>query len=892
MRSMQTPKCSEWSAMTLNAAMNLNIKLNIGMLRRLLALQLAGCALASGALAQSSEPNPVEQAIPPVFAPPEPGARQAVREALRSSPQQVGAALGQIAGVWTTLGPAPAINAQVAVPPDNRVCGAIQTVAAHPINPNILYVGTVNGGIWRTFDATAANPTWTPLTDTLPSLSIGALELDPTDATHQTLIAANGRVSSFRGIGGLDSAVLRSTDGGNTWAVLLDSPLHDYNFTSVAARGNILMAASDSTVGLGGDALLRSADGGVSFQVVSGATGSGLREGPVSDLVGDPGNANRFYASVVSGFANEAGVFRSDDAGATWHDVSSGIAGLGFFTTKIEMAVHNSGTGNAVYVGVINGGFFAFDTLQHVLRSADQGASWTAMDVPAVHPAGQGSLHFSIVADPTSPNIVYIGGDIGGLFRGDASLPAGSQFTTITDANAGGTSPHVDSREMVFDPNGNIIETDDGGIYRRTNPRSSAGTWSSVVGNLAVIEAHDLAYDSVANVAMLGAQDNGTLIQSAPGSLVWTWVLPGGDGGDVAIDDTSTAGYSIRYGSAQNLIGFFRRTYDTANHLVSSDSPSLTVLAGGPTIVPQFVTPIKLNKVNPARLVIGAANTVYESLDQGNTVTALLTASGSSTRATALAYGGWVGGVPNPDVLYLAGAVVFLRTTAGGAVAETPSRLVAADSFRDIVLDTGDWHRAFVIDGVHVYFTPDAGNTWTVITGNLPFTSPRSLEFFRLGDRDCVAVATDSGVYCSFVDDLGNWAKVGTGLPNAPVFDLAFKATDNLLVAATLGRSAWSFSVPGCEVSCDVDSDGVPDSLDLCPDTPPGAVVNAEGCSIDQLVPCNGPASGGTWKNHGQYVSAIAQMTEEFRAQGLISEDQRDDIILNATRSKCGSKVR
>jgi hypothetical protein len=72
------------------------------------------------------------------------------------------------------------------------------------------------------------------------------------------------------------------------------------------------------------------------------------------------------------------------------------------------------------------------------------------------------------------------------------------------------------------------------------------------------------------------------------------------------------------------------------------------------------------------------------------------------------------------------------------------------------------------------------------------------------------------------------------------------------------------FSLSG---ETDVDCDGVPDSLDQCPDTPPDEIVDANGCSIDQLVPCSGPASGGTWKNHGQYVSAIAHVTQDFVAQ-------------------------
>src|SRR2546427_10062658 len=57
------------------------------------------------------------------------------------------------------------------------VIGAIQAVVAHPTDPNTLYVGAVNGGIWKTTNATAANPTWTPLADSHSSLSIGALAL-------------------------------------------------------------------------------------------------------------------------------------------------------------------------------------------------------------------------------------------------------------------------------------------------------------------------------------------------------------------------------------------------------------------------------------------------------------------------------------------------------------------------------------------------------------------------------------------------------------------------------------------------------------------------------------------------------------------------------------------
>ena len=86
-----------------------------------------------------------------------------------------------------------------------------------------------------------------PLTDRLPSLSIGALEFDPTDATHRTLIAGSARLSTLAAEGGARIGVLRSTDGGDTWAILGRDTFANEDITSVAARGDVLLAASDPT---------------------------------------------------------------------------------------------------------------------------------------------------------------------------------------------------------------------------------------------------------------------------------------------------------------------------------------------------------------------------------------------------------------------------------------------------------------------------------------------------------------------------------------------------------------------------------------------------------------------------------------------------------------------
>ena len=65
-------------------------------------------------------------------------------------------------------------------------------------------------------------------------------------------------------------------------------------------------------------------------------------------------------------------------------------------------------------------------------------------------------------------------------------------------------------------------------------------------------------------------------------------------------------------------------------------------------------------------------------------------------------------------------------------------------------------------------------------------------------------------------------------------------------------------------------------------------VKYAHGCSIAQLVPCDGPASGGTWQSHSQYVLAVVITATDFLKAKLITTKQWEQIVTQAAWSQCG----
>jgi hypothetical protein len=714
-----------------------------------------------------------------------------------------------VGGSWFNDGPRPAHNGQVENIPNRPVTGAVEALAPHPTDPNVLYAASVGGGIWRTSSATAASPTWTNQTPNLSVLAMGAIAFDPTDATNQTLVAGTGCFSSYGSCSGL-LGMLRTTDGGNNWSVLdPGGPLATRSIRAVIARGSVLLAATSS-------GLYRSTNTGSSFTLLSGATGSGLPAGHSSDLVGRPGALATLYTVVITGSA--PGVYRSLDTGATWSKVSSSAVDADLSgANRARLAV---GAPGQVFVGIVRSG-----RLFQVYRSSDGTSGWTALGVPltteeggvqfGIHPGQQGVVHFSIAADPTDTNIVYVGGDrqpyfgegvpgsssyfpnsigandfSGRLFRGNASLPPASRWAPLTHAGtANNSSPHADSRDLEFDANGDLLECDDGGVFRRSSPRLSTGAWSTLNTNLAITEIHGIAWDGLSNRLVGGTQDNGTHQQrNLAGSLFD--IIMAGDGGDVAVEDRLSASASQRLISAQFLLNYQRRSVDASNTLLSVSFPALTATSGSPAIVAQFYTPIAVNHFQSGAVVFGADNGLYESSDWGNTITRVSTLTVNAYRGDPLIYG-----LPgNPGyLLFGAGSEVHRRPTGSAAIALIGS---FGAPVTDVAVDPDSPNRLFVTTGNDILHSSAPSPSFASILGNLVSAyNPgllRTLAYVDEPDRRAIVVGADRGVYIAYLaHGFQYWFRLGSGLANAPVFELEYDSADDVLVAGLLGRSAW-----------------------------------------------------------------------------------------------------
>jgi hypothetical protein len=494
------------------------------------------------------------------------------------------------APAWRSCGPNPIALGNTAI------TGAIQCAAAQKISrpgdpeAHVIYLGAVNGGVWRSDSFTASmlqgssrTPAiqWKPLTDSAPTLSVSSMALDPHDATGNTLWVGTGRVSSFNSIGGPVVGLLKTTnarDPSPAWMILGDQTPQP---TDVSLAGQRIFSVIPTTlqdpgtgkqiilVAADRDGILRSRDGGLSFQRVAGPTGS--LSGYGTDLIADPNEPQIFYAALSATYddrrnlTSSGGVFRSVDGGLRWTMIDSGIP-QARRSKSLKLTVFNNAGSSVPNAGptVLYAG--EADTsgntnnLIGIFRCADPHAArpiWTALfsDSDPTHiPNGLGAEQwpaaallpwFGMAVDPKDWNNIYLGG-MTWLYRVQAS-GSNSVTTMWTPWGAGGG---WDFRSLMFLTSDILLNTGDPGIFGLYDPANST-QWISLNNSVAVTELYAVAYDPTTGLICGGTQDVGSPVQNICGG--WNQ-LPdgGGDGGLALVASDGVYYYEVN--------GRFRRT--------------------------------------------------------------------------------------------------------------------------------------------------------------------------------------------------------------------------------------------------------------------------------------------------------------------------------------------
>ncbi|MEO8622139.1 MAG: glycosyl hydrolase [bacterium] len=333
--------------------------------------------------------------------------------------------------------------------------GRSVAVAGSQARPNEYYMGTTGGGVFKSLDG---GQSWAAITDKYFGGTIGAVAVS---ASNPDVVYVGGGEYALRGNVSHGDGVWKSTDAGKTWTSLgLKATrqisrvrIHPTNpdIVYVAAQGNVWAPTPDRGV-------YRSKDGGKNWSKVffrNDSTGA-------SDLAFDPSNPNVLYAAfwqagrtpwMLNSGGTGSGVFKSTDGGDTWKDISHnpGMPAGIFGNIGLTVSAANPNRVFAI-IEADSGG---------VYRSDDAGASWTRTN--ADRALRQRAWYYSkIHADPKDTNVVYVNNvnfskstDGGKTFRPVRGIPHG-------DSHDFWIAPNDNKRMIEGDDGGASVSTDAG----------------------------------------------------------------------------------------------------------------------------------------------------------------------------------------------------------------------------------------------------------------------------------------------------------------------------------------------------------------------------------------------------------------------------------------------
>jgi len=689
--------------------------------------------------------------------------------------------------------------------------GRIAALAAAPEKDGklLIYVGAASGGVWKSADG---GTTYTPVFDKQPVQSIGDIEIDPQH--HDTVWVGTGE-SWTRNSVSIGDGIYKSTDGGETWTnmglkgseriskIIIDPD--DGNTVYACAPGKLWSDSADR-------GLYKTRDGGKSWTLV--LRGRNLSTG-CSSLAMDPKNPNVLFAGMWDfrrkGWTfrsggesptapSASGLFRSDDGGKSWTEITS-AANKGFPVKPYgRIAVAVAPSNPSIVYSLVESPHSA------LYRSDDGGKTWQQRDKSQLM-VWRPFYFANLIVDPHNPER---------LFKPDLNLiqsvDGGKSF-----ANVGGGA-HGDSHVVWIDPRDtqNVIVGDDGGLWYS---KDGGNKWWKA-DNLPVSQFYHVSVDNADPYRVYGGlQDNACWVGDSafPGGIANSqWANYCGGDGFWMFDDPADPNYIYMETQGGTVTRVNRHTHEARD---IQPKPNYNEKLRW-----NWNTPIALSPNEKGTIYMGA-QFLFRSRDHGQSWDRI--SPDLTTNDPAMQQQEKSGGVTVDNSWAETYTTIY-------SISESPKQagliwVGTDDGNLQLTRDDGK-HWSNVIGNIHglpkgewvswvqassfdpgtayvafdrhsfgdmapyIYQTRDYGKSWTALV--TPKQAKGLRGYVHVIKQDPVKpnllyAGTEFGLWIS-IDDGGHWAQFKGGhFPAVAVRDIAFQNRDAALVLATHGRGIW-----------------------------------------------------------------------------------------------------
>jgi len=683
--------------------------------------------------------------------------------------------------------------------------GRVTAIDVVTNDPDIMYVGTASGGLWK---STSGGIKWEPIFDKEVTASIGAVAIQQSNPS--VIWVGTGEGNPRNSLNG-GYGIYKSLDGGKNWKLMgLEKTRHIHRVIVDPTNPNIVYAAAiGSPWGEHPErGVYKTTDGGETWKQILFAN----NKTGAADLVMDPTNPNKLIAALwehkrdpwfFKSGGEGSGLHMTHDGGKTWKKLTDKEGLPKGELGRIGVAIAPSSP-NIIYALI--------EAKKNALyKSTDGGFKWTKVsDKDGI---GNRPFYYSeIYVDPQNENRLYT------IFTYvNVSEDGGKSFNQLMPAYGVDNGVHPDHHAWWIHPtNGKfMIDGNDGGM----NITKDRGQTWRFIGNLPVAQFYHINVDNEFPYNVYGGmQDNGSWRGPA---YVWKdqgirnsyWQeISFGDGFDVVPDKDDS-----RYGWSMSQQGFVSR-YDWItgnNYTVKPTHPN-------PEVELRFNwnAAINIDPFDNNTLYFGS-QFVHKSTDKGLTWTVIspdlstndpeklkqaesggltMDATGAENHCTVLVI------EPSPlerNMLWAAtdDGRVHLTQNGGQAWTEVTKNIKdlpagswivqvkASNKNKGEALLVANDYRRFNYEP-YAYRTTNYGKTWERIVDASDVKSYTLSIVEDPENKNLMFLGTDDGLYIS-LDAAKTWQKWTSGFPTVSTKDLVIQPREHDLVIGTFGRAAW-----------------------------------------------------------------------------------------------------